>query len=361
MSQASPFKKTPVPEPGFLARVFRRPRPDAAEAEIRSLLAATPPKELYRAQVDAAFRRHRVGVRDRRRMLDELWKEALGVLAGDDVITDEETAYLMDLRSVLDIGEDTAMRYEAEILHPKYEALVRRVIADGVITDEERRQLATLATALRLSPYETTDLYRTPAGELLQSTLDAAIADQRLSPTEFRELGLLAQRLGIEPKFDDATKAKLHRFALLWRVENGEMPSVPTPIKLQRGEVCHFHAHASWHELRSRTETVGYSGTSVSIPIVKGVRYRVSNVRPRRVTRQELTLIDEGDLYITSKRVIFDGQLKNSAIRYSSLLGVTPYADGIKLEKSSGRSPYLLFDGDVELATAILSAAMAYD
>ena len=56
---------------------------------------------------------------------------------------------------------------------------------------------------------------------------------------------------------------------------------------------------------------------------------------------------------------MFDGAHKNSAIRYSSLLGVTPYADGIKLEKSSGRSPYLLFTGDVEMVTVILSSAMA--
>lgn len=355
----SPFKATAPAEPGVLSKLLRRPRPDAAEAEIRSLLAATPPREVYRAQIENAFRKHRVPDRQRRRMLNELWKEALEILAGDDVITDDEAAYLAELRSTLDIGEDTAMRYEAQILHPKYESLVRRAIADGVVTDAERRQLGSLAAALRLAPHETEAIYRASAGELLQSALDVAIADQRLSPTEFREYSLLAQRLGIDPKLDDATKARLHRYALLWRIENDEMPSIPAAINLQRGETCHFTGGAAWHEMRTRTERVGYSGTSVSIPIVKGVRYRIGHYKPHRVTRQELTPIDSGEFYITNKRVVFDGQHKNAAIRYSSLLGVTPYSDGIKLEKSSGKSPYLLFDGDVELVTVILTSAMA--
>jgi len=359
LSSPRPFKETTAAAAGLLSRVFLRARPDAADAEIRSLLATTPPREVYRAQIDATFKKHRVGERDRRRMLDELWKEALGILAGDDVITDEEASYLTELRSTLDVPEATAKRFEAEILHPKYEALVRRTIADGYLSNAERRQLTSLAKALRLAPAETEVIYRKSAGDLLQSTLESAVADQRLSPTEFREYSLLAQRLGLDPNLDEATKAKLHRYALLWRIENGEMPTVPVSINLQRGEVCHFRGGAAWHEMRTRTERVTYSGTSVSIPIVKGVRYRVGSYKPQRVTREELTQIDVGEFYLTNKRIVFDGAQRNTTIRYSSLLGVTPYADGIKLEKSSGRSPYLLFTGDVEVVTVILSAAMA--
>ena len=104
MSSPRPFKETTAPAVGLLSRVFLRARPDAADAEIRSLLATTPPREVYRAQIDATFKKHRVGERDRRRMLDELWKEALGILAGDDVITDEEATYLTELRSTLDVS-----------------------------------------------------------------------------------------------------------------------------------------------------------------------------------------------------------------------------------------------------------------
>lgn len=80
---------------------------------------------------------------------------------------------------------------------------------------------------------------------------------------------------------------------------------------------------------------------------------------PQRVTRDELTHIDDGTLYITNKRIIFDGQRKNSTIRHSALLGLEMYRDGIVLEKATGKSPHLILTGDVELAAVILSSALA--
>lgn len=77
------------------------------------------------------------------------------------------------------------------------------------------------------------------------------------------------------------------------------------------------------------------------------------------MTRDELTHIDDGTLYITNKRVIFDGRRKNSTIRHSALLGLEMFRDGLVLEKASGKSPHLILDGDVELAAVILSSALA--
>lgn len=147
--------------------------------------------------------------------------------------------------------------------------------------------------------------------------------------------------------------------ALLWRIENGQFPTISVPIALQRGETCYFSCTAGWHELRTKTVRVNYSGVSTSIRICKGVRFRVGSVTPQRVTRDELTHIDDGTLYITNKRIIFDGQRKNSTIRHSALLGLEMYRDGIVLEKATGKSPHLILTGDVELAAVILSSALA--
>jgi len=92
---------------------------------------------------------------------------------------------------------------------------------------------------------------------------------------------------------------------------------------------------------------------------MKGVRWRVGSFAPTRVTRDELALIDAGTLYITNKRVIFQGGKKNSAIRLVALIAFQPYSDGLVLEKASGRSPHLILDGDAEAAAAVLSGALA--
>jgi hypothetical protein len=49
---------------------------------------------------------------------------------------------------------------------------------------------------------------------------------------------------------EKGTQAQLTRFALLWRIENGDLPTVPVQLNLAKGEVCHFVCPATWHEYR---------------------------------------------------------------------------------------------------------------
>jgi hypothetical protein len=103
---------------------------------------------------------------------------------------------------------------------------------------------------------------------------------------------------------------------------------------------------------------VKYSGVTSSVRIVKGLYWRSGSIATQRVTREELTGIDSGTLYVTNKRLVFDGQKRNTAIRYSSVIGIQVYRDAVEIEKSSGRNPYFMLD-DTEIPAAIISAALA--
>jgi hypothetical protein len=63
----------------------------------------------------------------------------------------------------------------------------------------------------------------------------------------------------------------------------------------------------------------------------------------------------------TNKRVTFEGGKKNTSIRPSALLGFEGFADGLKLEKATGKHPYLRLGADPEVAGAILGALLAHD
>jgi hypothetical protein len=93
--------------------------------------------------------------------------------------------------------------------------------------------------------------------------------------------------------------------------------------------------------------------------IVKGVRWRVGTVTANRMTEEQLTVVDSGVLYVTNKRVVFRGGMKNVAIQLNSLLGIQVYRNGIQIEKATGRSPYALFDDDIELAAVLLTSLLA--
>lgn len=278
----------------------------------------------------------------------------------DDEIDDAEARYLEQLRAALGISDRELRAIQEEVLHPRFRSEVAAAIADDHLSADDRSRLDRLVARLRLAPETAKWIYEQEGQARIDAALGEAIADGRLSPAEDRALQELARNLGASLTVDDATRRQLDRMRLLWRIDNGELPRLSVPINLQRGEVCHAQAPATWYERRTRTTTVGYSGFSTSVRICKGVRYRVSTVKPTRITREELVQIDAGTVYVTSKRVIFDGYRKNSSLRLSSLLGFTPFADGVQLEKSSGRPPILaLSQVDVEIFHATLAAAMA--
>jgi hypothetical protein len=194
---------------------------------------------------------------------------------------------------------------------------------------------------------------------LYQAAFDRAASDRQLSPKEETDLKELAANLGITPRYDYPTEQLLDKFRLLWRIQNDTIPTVDSSIMLQRGEVCHYSAQADWHELRTRTVRSGYSGTLTSIRIAKGLSYRIGNYTPNCVTEDVLMMIDSGTVYVTNKRVIFDGGKKNTAIRHSAIIGITPYANGVGIEKATGKSPVLVLHGDAEIAATILCEAIA--
>ena len=76
------------------------------------------------------------------------------------------------------------------------------------------------------------------------------------------------------------------------------------------------------------------------------------NVSPNY--KEEYVLIDTGTLYITNKRIIFTGSRNNKTISLSSILSLTPYTDGVEIEKF-GKSPILTGMEDIEIILIVLS------
>lgn len=121
-----------------------------------------------------------------------------------------------------------------------------------------------------------------------------------------------------------------------------ELPEVDCPLSLQKSEVCYWAGEASWYEFRSVTKRINYRGLTASIPIAKGLRYRVGSITPNVERSSELTPIDHGQLYITNKRILFDGGEKNTTLTWGGLTQVQLFDGGVILEKGTGKSPHLM-------------------
>jgi hypothetical protein len=101
---------------------------------------------------------------------------------------------------------------------------------------------------------------------------------------------------------------------------------------------------------------VNYGGPTLSIPIYKGLRWRMGSIAVSRVTQDVLTQIDTVDFYLTNKRVFLQGGRKNTTVALKKIVHFTVYSDGLQIEKDTGKDIYLVGESDWELAGACLEA-----
>ena len=291
--------------------------------------------------------------------LSDIWRRALERFVADDAISAAEAEYLEGLRRALSLSDWETSRIEHDVFTARYRVAAGQALADGQLTQAEREGIQRLNTALRIPLDVHAAIWSELSHPLLEWRLQELIADRRLSPRELEDFREYAKSLGFaKMSFGGNTQAALDRYSLLWRIENGQLPSVAVPIVLQKGETCFWSGQAEWHELRTKTTRVNYGGPVASIRIMKGLHWRVGSVAVSRITREELTQLDVGTLYITSKRILLSGAYKNYQLRYSAALGIEVFSDAIRVDKAAGRSPVLILP-DSEIPAAILSAVLA--
>lgn len=85
------------------------------------------------------------------------------------------------------------------------------------------------------------------------------------------------------------------------------------------------------HKSTGRYKT---SGASFSIPIVKGVRYRIGSGSIQ--AQKSWQVVAEGRLILTDKAVVFESPQKNERITWTQIADVELLQDGYKISKRNG-------------------------
>ena len=108
---------------------------------------------------------------------------------------------------------------------------------------------------------------------------------------------------------------------------NGE-DAVGNYIVQKGGERTLWSGVAIFHETgRTPSQYVG-SSSGFSIPVVAGIRYRVGATRGTLVPGSELQMDkDQGQVMLTSKRIIFTGGVKSQEWLFDKLIGASTNED----------------------------------
>jgi hypothetical protein len=89
----------------------------------------------------------------------------------------------------------------------------------------------------------------------------------------------------------------------------------------------------SRYELKSTGRYAG-GAFSLSVPIVKGLRYRA--VVGRTASQKQYQITDTGRLVLTDKAVAFEGSEKNERIPWTQIADIEFLLDGYRISKRTG-------------------------
>jgi hypothetical protein len=128
-------------------------------------------------------------------------------------------------------------------------------------------------------------------------------------------------------------------FRAIYLMEShGKLPSpIGTDLMLNGDEVAYYAIQSVWSQ--TRVHSHGYSGTSVSIPSgIKGVRFRFGGYSP--IKSEEITPLSSGTLFVTSARLLFNGDSRNTTVTLKKVVDAHIFADSLRIEKSTGKPDY---------------------
>jgi hypothetical protein len=352
------FEVVPLPKPGVIARLFGRMPRETAFLEIRNILATTPFEQVRESDIAAVLAKAKLLCRDATKELTGIFEQAVLLATMDRELSDGDRRGLAALQRAFELTEAEAAAAIESAVGQIFEQAMREALSDGTFTEQEKAGLEATSKALGMSEGQTTRLYETAAVAAVQSAFTSAVADRRYAKDEEAQVTTLAKSLGVTIKHDESVAALVARFRLMAEIEDGHLPSIAVPILLQRGEICHFSGAARHHEIKTLTKRINYSGPTASIKIMKGLHWRAGSVSVQRVTTDVMTQLDSGTLYVTSKRLFFDGTKKNVSIPLGKVSKFTVFKDGLQVEKETGKDPYFLGTLDWELAGACLDGAL---
>jgi hypothetical protein len=238
----------------------------------------------------------------------------------------------------------------------QYQKLVIKVFADAKVTKEEKAELKKFADENGLTESDLKKIHALLTTNIWQN----ATADQRLTKEETSALNEATSALGVAKEDFGFDQESFNKFSMLALIDKGMLPEIPPDqhdlkVIFKKGEVLHFGAGAQLRKYKMERSSYGYSGSTVSIPIVKGVRYRIGSGRVTSNSKEVLAVDDVGAFWISNQRLGFLGQRKNFAFPHAKIANLALRQEGLFIFKEGKEKPFILALKDYEVPAAILS------
>ncbi|MBQ5688399.1 MAG: hypothetical protein IIV21_00405 [Bacteroidales bacterium] len=148
-------------------------------------------------------------------------------------------------------------------------------------------------------------------------------------------------------KYQDSEISKIGQIAIIKNIQKGIIPKTQfhVPIILGKNEsVLWSYNGITMYEEKITKEWVGRTG-GFSVRIIKGVYYRTGQMKGRPVEHSSMVQLGVGALYVTNKNLIFNSPTKGLKIPFTKIVGVTPYSDGLEIQRDGANAKRLTAQG----------------
>jgi hypothetical protein len=178
-----------------------------------------------------------------------------------------------------------------------------------------------------------------------ETAVDQVLSDNILTKDEESKLVSFLNTFSLTQKDVDQNGAytRLAQSAILSELVEGKIPSRMTvqgnlPFNFKKDEqlIWLFKA-VQYYEQKTSREFVGASH-GVSIRIARGIYYRVGAFKGHPVETSGSVLSDTGQLCVTNQHIYFAGATKSFRIPYSKIVTITPYSDGVCIQRDAANA-----------------------
>ncbi len=332
--QNTPYRVVPLKKQSLLQWVFKQEPQENAVIELNNCLASKPITEIRKEEIEDIQTRYSIRIANEFVLnLQEFYAVYLNYCLQDKHLSEAEIQDLQHLKKLFSFSDRTVQTLHQKVGKSVYNEAYHEAVADGRLSKEEEQFLKQLEEQL----YLPTEIAQKISGEARETYMNRFVAeiikDEKISPEEEKELQAIAKSLNIDLKLEGSSKEVFEKYKNYWALENLPLPEVDCDIKLYKEEKCHLYLpEMYWFELRS-------DRSSTYSTYLHGEEYL--GFLPVTPIGKEYRLIDEGELYLTDKRLIFVGMSKTTTIRLQKILESDPNYKALEITKDSGRNPVL--------------------
>lgn len=330
MNNTSIYRPAILAKTSRLQRLLHQQPQQNAVIEVNNLLAEKPILSIGKGDITAIEQRYALTLHTEFPLnmeefyavylnycLNEKPNEKPNGKHNDNHLTTADQQALQHLRSILSLDPKSIANLHTRIGGAAYQQAFVAAISGGRLTPEAAAALADLAAALQLPTQLTEKISSQIRQSYMQQYLRKLLDKQRVSPDEEKELAAISENFQL-PLPDDKTQKRLQLYRRYWDLQHLPLPPIIPDISLPKTEECYFMAGAiGWFELRS--------------------------VRYKSISTDEMTKIDSGSIYLTSKRIIFNGAGKNNNIALEKIQWAKLNSNGVEINKGTAKNPEFRF------------------